>query len=150
MNVKKAILLVEPDHEFRKTMGKTLEGLGYRVLAARDGHEALDILPNSAVDLIISALKMPNVDGKELLEEINRAKLSVPVIFLTAYGDIESYYVPDEQGRFRLPEQTGHGTRDSSCRRERARRAVRFICGNRQWMSGAGSYAFEVWPCGRM
>jgi len=100
MNVKKAILLVEPDHEFRKTMGKTLEGLGYRVLAARDGHEALDILPNSAVDLIISALKMPNVDGKELLEEINRAKLSVPVIFLTAYGDVESYMDLMNKGAF--------------------------------------------------
>ena len=87
----KSILLVEPDQEISVALRKTLERAGYVVVVAKDGREALNILSNNTIDLIISALRMPTLDGIELMEEINRTRMSVPVIFITARGDVESY-----------------------------------------------------------
>ena len=100
MNAKKVILLVEPDREFRKAVRKILKRLGYKVITASDGGEALKLLSDTTVDLILSALMMPNVDGMELMDEVNRAKINVPVVFLTAYGDVESYMDLMNKGAF--------------------------------------------------
>lgn len=91
MKIERRILLVEPDREFRNAVKKTLQSSAYDIFTAHDGKEALDILSRAEFDLIISALRMPNLDGIELMAEINRARTRTPVIFLTAYGDVESY-----------------------------------------------------------
>ena len=77
-----------------------LEKSSYTVVTANEGQEALSILSNNAVDLIFSAVRMPNVGGMELMEEVNRTKLRVPIIFLTAYGDVESYMDLMNMGAF--------------------------------------------------
>jgi two-component system response regulator (stage 0 sporulation protein F) len=100
MKVKKSILIVEPDHKFQKEIGRPLEGSGYSITIAKDGQEALDILSNSVFDLIVSALNMPNVNGIQLMQEIRRTKMNVPVIFITAYGDVESYMNLMNMGAF--------------------------------------------------
>jgi DNA-binding NtrC family response regulator len=103
------ILLVEPDQELREGMEHKLRESGYEVLIANDGSEALTILLSNTVDLIISALRMPNLDGIELMEEINRIKMNVPVIFMTAYGDVESYMDVMNMGAFDyLNKPVGH------------------------------------------
>ena len=91
MSDKPFILLVDDDREFLKAMKKMFEKSGYIVTLAGDGMEALEILSRDAFDLIISDLRMPNLNGIELMEEISRKKLDVPVIFITAYGEVESY-----------------------------------------------------------
>jgi two-component system response regulator (stage 0 sporulation protein F) len=91
MSGGKSILLVDNDQEFCRAVKKLLEKSGYYVAMASDGREALDILSEDTFHLIISGLRMPNLDGTELMEEINRRKISVPVIFITAYGNVESY-----------------------------------------------------------
>jgi len=100
MNVKKSILIVEPDQEFQKELRKPLEKSGYRVAIANDGQAALEILTNNAFDLIVSALNMPNVNGLEFMQEIKRTKVTTPVVFVTAYGDVESYMDLMNMGAF--------------------------------------------------
>ena len=88
---KCSILLVDDDLEFRKAMKKMFEKSGYDVTVAADGREALETLSGEAFDLIISDLRMPNLNGLELMEEIRRKKVDTPVIFITAYGEVSSY-----------------------------------------------------------
>ena len=91
MKSEKSILLVEPDQKFRKTVSGLLRKSGYTVVIARNGSEALNVLSNNIPDVIISALRMPKLDGIELMGEIKRTRVRAPVIFVTAYGDLESY-----------------------------------------------------------
>ena len=91
MNTKYSILLVDDDREFAKAMKRMFEKSGFGITLAFDGGEALKLLSNDAFDLIISDLRMPNVDGAELMEELSRQKVEIPIVFLTAYGEVESY-----------------------------------------------------------
>ena len=100
MGCRKSILLVDPDREFQKAMTKILKNSGYEIVAARDGREALNVLSDRTVDLVISALNMPRLDGIELMEEINRIRVRTPVIFVTACGDVESYMRVMNMGAF--------------------------------------------------
>jgi len=86
-----AILLVDDDLEFRKAMKRLFEKSGYDIAIAADGNEALEALSDRAFDLIISDLRMPNLDGIELMGEITKRGLKTPIVFLTAYGEVESY-----------------------------------------------------------
>lgn len=86
-----AVLLVDDDKEFRKAMKKMFERSGYKIAIACDGQEALDVLSEREFDLIISDLRMPNIDGLEMMGELRRRGLDVPIIFLTAFGEVESY-----------------------------------------------------------
>ena len=88
---KNTILLADDDKEFRKAMTRMLEKAGYAITAAADGREALDALSDNEFDLIISDLRMPNLDGVELMGELRRRGLETPIIFLTAFGEVESY-----------------------------------------------------------
>lgn len=100
MNERKSVLFVEPDQEFRKATAKILEQAGYRVVTAQDGLDALGILKDYGTDLIISALRMPRIDGVEFMQEIKRTKIAAPVVFLTAFGDVESYMDLMNMGAF--------------------------------------------------
>ena len=59
------------------------------VLSAKNGSEALELLLNEKVDLVISDIKMPEMDGIALLESIKK-EYSIPVIMLTGHGSVES------------------------------------------------------------
>ena len=91
MPKKQSVLLVDDDQEFRKAMKRMFERSGYAITVAADGQEALEILSRDTFDLIISDLRMPNLDGVELMTEISRQRLTTPIIFLTAFGEVESY-----------------------------------------------------------
>ena len=86
-----AVLLVDDDKEFRRAMKKMFEKSGYGIRIACDGQEALDALSEEEFDLIISDLRMPNLDGLEMMGELRRRGLEIPIIFLTAFGEVESY-----------------------------------------------------------
>ena len=100
MNNERMILFVDDDREFCKAMKKVFEKSGHTVTLAADGREALDILSRGAFDLIISDLRMPRMNGVELMGEIVRRKISTPVIFLTAHGEVESYMDLMNMGAF--------------------------------------------------
>jgi putative nucleotidyltransferase with HDIG domain len=82
------ILLADDDGLVREAVVRILEMFGHEVIAVEGGREALD-LADESFDLIILDINMPDVDGFEVMEGLNRRKLSVPVLFLTGAGSME-------------------------------------------------------------
>lgn len=83
MEEKQVILVVDDDREIVKVLGKLLELEGYQVYAAYDGMEALEILTEKRVHLLILDVMMPRLDGLSTLMEIRRRQ-NIPVIMLSA------------------------------------------------------------------
>ena len=83
------IMVVEDDTTVRQVMVETLQSQGYRVLEAMDGSEALEIFALSAdqIDLIISDIVMPRVNGVEFYMKILKSKPDVKFIFISGYSD---------------------------------------------------------------
>jgi two-component system response regulator HydG len=91
MTAKKAkILVVDDEASARSGLGKLLEQEGYSVVQAADGREALDAVAEEAPELIITDLKMPNMDGMQLLAKIRESYDAIPVIVATAFGEVSS------------------------------------------------------------
>lgn len=82
------ILIVEDDADLREALLDTLELSRYRVLVANDGLQALDLLKDAAVGLVITDVQMPDMTGLQLLHEIKSRWPQVPVLLMTAYGVI--------------------------------------------------------------
>ena len=84
------ILVVDDEKIKRVTLSDDLATQGYEVEVAGDGQEAIDKLSAAAFDVVVTDLKMPNVDGIELLKWIKQGPLAeVAVVMMTAYGSIE-------------------------------------------------------------
>lgn len=81
------ILLVDDDDSLREQIKKLLENQRYTVETAKDGDEALDSVSVSAFDIIILDIMMPKVDGLGVLRQLRKAKISTPVLLLTARGE---------------------------------------------------------------
>ena len=78
------ILVVEDDAELRGLFRRVLEKNGYEALEAADGQQALDVLDENYIDLIISDIMMPVMDGYELVRSLREAEISIPVLMITA------------------------------------------------------------------
>ena len=83
------LLIVEDDRDLRDALCVTLELAGYAVIPAADGNEALSVMKNSRVALVISDIQMQPLDGIGLLHEVKQLYPGVPVVLMTAFGDIE-------------------------------------------------------------
>lgn len=85
---KAQILIVEDDHDLREALVTTLELAKFRVREADSGEQALLRLAEDPVDMVISDVNMPGMSGHELLAEIQRLYPGLPVMLMTAYGQI--------------------------------------------------------------
>jgi DNA-binding NtrC family response regulator len=94
------ILLVEDDVNSRKGLTQFLQGLDYDVMTAQNGKEALDLFKKERPDLVISDIKMPEMDGTALLEAIKAESPSAKIILLTAYGSVEDAVKAMKKGAF--------------------------------------------------
>lgn len=83
------IMVVEDDAELRDLFCAVLTERGYQPLPASDGMEALDILEHSYVDLIISDIMMPKLDGFTLTEQLRNANYDMPILIITALDGLE-------------------------------------------------------------
>ncbi|MEI6214447.1 MAG: sigma-54 dependent transcriptional regulator [Desulfuromonadales bacterium] len=92
------ILAVDDDTTSLRVLGTHLKHLGFDVVTAQGGLQALALLEHQTVDLLISDLRMPDMDGVALLEEVRRRGLSMPFIVVTACGSIESAVAAMRQG----------------------------------------------------
>ena len=93
------ILIVEDDKELSLLFQKVLEKSGYQVKSASDGAQALEVLDREYIDLIISDIMMPVMDGYELVSELRSAGYQIPVLMITAkssFDDMIAYV--DENG----------------------------------------------------
>ena len=84
------ILVVDDDETQRKMLRKILVREGYDVEIAAGGREALEIFREKGADVVITDIKMPGMDGLQLFQEMKRLDKDVPVILITAYGDVQS------------------------------------------------------------
>ncbi|MEJ2407115.1 MAG: sigma-54 dependent transcriptional regulator [Candidatus Thiodiazotropha sp.] len=89
MDVKR-ILVVDDEAKMRRILEMSLRSLGHDVEQAGDGIEALAAIESTPFDLVLTDLRMPRMDGIELLRELRERGEEVPVIVLTAYGTIET------------------------------------------------------------
>ncbi len=87
---KKRILVVDDEEQICRVIQKILSQEGYDVLTALGGEEALKHLKETFVDLILVDLKMPTMDGLELLRQGSRIQKKLKSILLTAYGTVSS------------------------------------------------------------
>ena len=92
MGVKKGykILIVDDEIEYQKVLSIILSDVGYDTASCSNGYEALGHIENNIVDLVVTDLKMPIMDGVELIKKIKEKYDNVDVIVMTAFGSIES------------------------------------------------------------
>lgn len=84
------ILIVDDEVEYQKVLTLILSDLGYGVASCSNGIEALEYLDKNVVDLVLTDLKMPAMDGAELIQRIREKNERIDIIVITAYGSIES------------------------------------------------------------
>jgi two-component system response regulator FlrC len=82
------VLVVEDDRELREALCTTLQLAGMDFIAADCGDAALRVLERRPVDIIVSDVNMPGMDGHELLAQVRRAYPAIPMLLITAYGQI--------------------------------------------------------------
>jgi DNA-binding response OmpR family regulator len=85
------ILVVDDEEDARELFYTILSGEGYDVTLANDGEAALNVLNKDPYDLVITDIKMPVMDGLQLLQEIRKTGSKTDVIMVTAYGEVETY-----------------------------------------------------------
>lgn len=89
LSAKKKILLVEDDKVSASIFKKILLEGGYDIFHAKDGLKAIHELSKNKYDLILSDIRMPNLDGYQLLAFINEQPLNIPVVFISTYSSVE-------------------------------------------------------------
>lgn len=94
------LLLVDDDLGLLKLLGLRLTSEGYSVVTAESGVEGLRVLNREKVDLVISDLRMDEMDGMQLFAEIQKVQPGMPVIILTAHGSIPDAVAATQQGVF--------------------------------------------------
>jgi len=98
MDNKAAILVVDDEPSLRQTLGLILQQDGYQVTLAADGNEALQCLNSGKFDLAFLDLKLPDVNGLDLLPRIHQITPDLPVLILTAHATLESAMEAVRQG----------------------------------------------------
>src|ERR1700730_10409397 len=84
------VLVVDDETAIREAIRMTLEYEGYRIDEARSGQEALDKAAKVPYDAILLDIKMPVLDGIEVLENLKEQKVQSPVIMVSGHGDIQT------------------------------------------------------------
>ena len=97
---RKQILVVDDEPNLRRVLSAQLQRDGYEVLTAEDGEQALEVLREHHVDLVITDLRMPRLDGMELLRRTVEAYDNLPVIILTAHATVDNAVEALKTGAF--------------------------------------------------
>jgi len=85
---KQHVFFVDDEPRIRKIIGRTLEQAGLKISCFAGAADCLEQLRFQTCDLLITDVKMPEMDGIELLSEVKRIVPSLPVLVITGYGDI--------------------------------------------------------------
>ena len=127
------ILLIEDEEPIRRVMVKILaeENPSYEVTEAENGKAGLNALKKKNFDLVLCDIKMPKMDGIEVLQEANSLGLNVPFIMLTGHGNIETAvgamklgaydFIPKPPDLNRLLTAVRHGIENKKLRKENSK-----------------------------
>lgn len=94
------VLIVDDEKNYPPILSAVLEEEGFETLTAYSGKEALSVLKNSDVDLVLTDMKMPSMDGIELLERIKEKDPGLPIIMMTAHGTVEKAVEAMQKGAY--------------------------------------------------
>lgn len=94
------ILVVDDEKNYLVVLSAFLAEEGYETLTAEEGQQALEILGGADIDLVLTDMKMPSMDGIELLRRIKEKSPDLPVVVMTAYGTVEKAVAAMQQGAF--------------------------------------------------
>jgi len=83
-------MVVDDEEALRTVLSAELQGEGYQVASAGDGQEAINILTTQEFDLILLDIKMPNVDGFEVLKFVKDRHPKTKVVMLTGFADLKN------------------------------------------------------------
>jgi len=88
---KKKILVVDDEQAFLRVLQNRLESMGYEVVTASNGKEALEKIKTDKPDAVLLDIMMPVLDGIQTLKEIRKKDKNLPVFMLTASSDTERF-----------------------------------------------------------
>ena len=94
------ILIVDDEKNYLTILSAVLEDEGFEVMTAPGGREALEVHKTSDLDLIVTDMKMPAMDGIELLENIKSVDPDLPIIMMTAHGTIDKAVEAMQKGAY--------------------------------------------------
>ena len=97
---KSNVWIVDDDRSIRWVLEKSLEADGVVVRAFEDGNSVLNELEKSCPDVLVSDIRMPGIDGLQLMAEIKQIAPNLPIIIMTAYSDLDSAVSVYEGGAF--------------------------------------------------
>ena len=100
MNAQKKVMFVDDEAGVRVSWNRFLSQQGFDVTTAENGKNTIDMLKNEPVDVVVSDLRMPGVDGVQLLEWIHEERPNTQFILLTGYGDEDVERKVRELGAF--------------------------------------------------
>ncbi len=95
---KASILVVDDDRAIRESLNSLLSDKGYDVFTVEDGHQAIDAVRQREWDIALVDLKMPGIDGLEVLREVTKISPNTRVIIITGYATVESAVEAMKQG----------------------------------------------------
>lgn len=98
--MSKQILLVDDEYQMRSILSESLQAMGYSTQEAKNGVHATEILETQSFDLVITDLKMPQMDGLELMSRILKKYPNTGILIITAYGTIEAAVDALQSGAF--------------------------------------------------
>src|SRR5690242_21493473 len=87
---KKQVLIVDDEPNLRKILAAQLSRDGYDVITAEDGEQGLSMLREHHIDLVVTDLKMPKIDGMTLLREALAEQPELPIVMITAHGTVDT------------------------------------------------------------
>ncbi len=94
------ILIVDDEDSIRSSLRRLLEYKGYETLTAEDGPRALELLADKSLDVVLLDIKMPRMDGIEVLQKIRDTRADVSVVMISAHGTIETAVECTKKGAF--------------------------------------------------
>ncbi len=94
----KKVLIVDDQYGIRVLLFEVFGKEGYQTFQAANGKQALEIVVNESPDLVILDMKIPGMDGLEILKEIKKIDASMKVIMMTAYGELDMIKEATELG----------------------------------------------------
>jgi len=94
----KKVLIVDDQNGIRMLLMEVFSGEGYRTFQASNGKLALEIVKNESPDLVLLDMKIPGMDGLEILKRVKEINRDIKVIMMTAYGELDMIKEATELG----------------------------------------------------
>jgi two-component system, NtrC family, nitrogen regulation response regulator NtrX len=96
----KKILIIDDERSIRRALGEILEFEGFEVSDAEDGKQGLELIEKIDFDLVFCDIKMPGMDGMEVLDLIHTSYADIPVVMISGHGTIETAVEAIKKGAF--------------------------------------------------